>query len=173
MLYRMRVAGDLTQQVHLGSQGRSSPHASSRPPRHLQIAATLDPRSHSIRRVFRHEGKPKTQQVHCWKRCHSPLERNDFVANIFNAVDAVYHAVDKAAFLAERVVQAKPAVSTGLLEILAAYLAIGFDVHRRLAMSHQAIAAGAVAPPVAPSAKRGTIAMLSNNKKNSPHSSST
>ena len=92
MLYRMRVAGDLTQQVHLGSQGRSSPHSSSR-------------RTGNTRRI------------------------------------------------------------NSLLEILAAYLAIGFDVQRRLAMSHQAIAAGAVVPPVAPSAKRGTIAMLNNNKK--------
>ena len=68
----MRAARDLSQQVRLGSWGRSSPHASSRPPRHLQITATLDPRPHSIRRVFRHEGKPKTQQVHCWERCHGP-----------------------------------------------------------------------------------------------------
>ena len=168
MLYRMRVARDLTQQVRLGSWGRSSPHASSQPPRHLQITATLDPRPHSIRRVFRHEGKPKTQQVHCWKRCHSPLERHDFVANIFNVVDVVYHAVDKAAFLAERVVLAKPAVSTASSKSLRR-----ISPSASTSMSHQAIAAGAVVPPVAPSAKRGTIGMLNNNKKNAPHSSST
>ena len=57
------------QQVHLGSWGRSSPHASSRLSTHVRTASTVQMKSRPG-----HEGKPNTQQVH-WERCRGTLER--------------------------------------------------------------------------------------------------
>ena len=61
-------------------------------------------------------------------------------------------AVDKAEFLAELVVLAKPTVAGASQKSLRRISLTRGDS----AMSHQAIAAGAVVLPVAPSAKRGT-----------------
>ena len=59
--------------------------------------------------ICRH-GQAQTQQVH-WERCHGTLEREDFIANIFDVVDVVYNTADKVEFLAELVTLAKSVVA--------------------------------------------------------------